>query len=193
MPELRSVAVFCGSRVGASPAYRTAAVALGEGLARAGLRLVYGGGRIGLMGALADAALAAGGEVVGVIPDFLQRWEVAHAGCSELIVTDSMHTRKRRMFELSDAFVSFPGGLGTFDETFEILTWRQLRLHDKPILIWDIEGSAAALLGLIESAITDGFAPPDAREFFETVAGVPALLERLAALHPEPSGAAALL
>lgn len=193
MPELRSVAVFCGSRVGVSPAYHIAAVALGEGLARAGMRLVYGGGRIGLMGAMADAALAAGGEVVGVIPDFLQRWEVAHAGCSELIVTDSMHTRKRRMFELSDAFVSFPGGLGTFDETFEILTWRQLRLHDKPILICDIEGSATALLSLIELAITDGFAPPDAREFFEAVAGVPALLERLSVLHPVPSGAAALL
>jgi hypothetical protein len=193
MPDLRSVAVFCGSRVGARPAYRAAAVELGEGLARAGLRLVYGGGRIGLMGAMADAALGAGGEVIGVIPDFLERFEVAHGGVTELIVTDSMHTRKRRMFELADAFVSFPGGLGTFDETFEILTWRQLRLHDKPVLICDIEGSAAALLGLIEGAVGDGFAPPDAREFFETVAGVPALLERLTALHPVPGGAAALL
>jgi uncharacterized protein (TIGR00730 family) len=193
MPEIRSVAVFCGSRNGTLPAWRTAAEALGEGLARAGLRLIFGGGRIGLMGAMADAALAAGGTVIGVIPDFLQRWEVAHAGVSELIVTDSMHTRKRRMFELADAFVSFAGGLGTFDETFEILTWRQLRLHDKPILVCDIDGSAAALLGLIEGSIADGFAPAEARGLYETVAGVPALLERLATLHPVQGGADALL
>ena len=193
MPDIRSVAVFCGSRAGASPAYHAAAVALGKGLALAGIRLIYGGGRIGLMGAMADSAITAGGNVVGVIPDFLQRSEVAHSGCSELIITDSMHTRKRRMFEMSDAFVSFPGGLGTFDETFEILTWRQLRLHDKPILICDIEGSAAALLGLIEGSIADGFAPPDARDFYETVVGVPALLERLGTLSPMPGGATALL
>jgi len=193
MPDIRSVAVFCGSRNGVSPAYHAAAVALGEGLARAGMRLIYGGGRIGLMGAMADAAIGAGGTVVGVIPDFLQRWEVAHSGCTELIVTDSMHTRKRRMFEMSDAFVSFPGGLGTFDETFEILTWRQLRLHDKPILICDIEGSAAALLGLIEGSIADGFAPGDARDLYETVVGVPALLGRLGDLAAVPGGATALL
>ena len=190
MPEIRSVAVFCGSRPGALPEYHAAAIALGAGLAKAGMRLVYGGGRVGLMGAVADGALAAGGTVIGVIPDFLQQWEVAHAGCTELIVTDSMHTRKRRMFELSDAFVSFPGGLGTFDETFEILTWRQLRLHDKPVLICDIAGSAKALLGLIDGAVGDGFAPADAHEFYETVAGVPALLERLGTLHTAPGGVA---
>jgi uncharacterized protein (TIGR00730 family) len=193
MPGIASVAVFCGSRTGASPVYRAAAVALGEGLARAGLRLIFGGGRIGLMGALADAAIGAGGTVIGVIPDFLQRWEVAHAGCAELIVTDSMHTRKRRMFELADAFVSFPGGLGTFDETFEILTWRQLKLHDKPILVCDIEGSSAALLGLIEGSIADGFAPAEARALYETVVGVPALMQRLTHLATVPGGAAALL
>ncbi len=193
MPAIRTVAVFCGSRPGRSPLWRAAATALGEGLGRAGLHLVFGGGRIGLMGAVADAALAAGGRVTGVIPDFLQQWEVAHQGVSELIVTDSMHSRKRRMFELSDAFVSFPGGLGTFDETFEILTWKQLRLHDKPVLICDIDGSAAALCGLIEGAIADGFAPPEAGGFFETVASVPALLARLAELGTVPGGAAALL
>jgi hypothetical protein len=193
MPEIRSVAVFCGSRAGASPAYHAAAVALGDRLARAGVRLIYGGGRIGLMGAMADAAIAAGGTVIGVIPDFLQRWEVAHGGCAELIVTDTMHTRKRRMFELADAFVTLPGGLGTFDETFEILTWRQLKLHNKPILLCDIEGSAAALVALIEETIRDGFAPPDARALYETVAGVPALMERLASLRTVPGGASALL
>jgi uncharacterized protein (TIGR00730 family) len=193
MPEIRSVAVFCGSRTGHAPVWRAAAVALGEGLGRAGIRLIFGGGRIGLMGALADGALAAGGTVIGVIPDFLQRWEVAHAGVSELIVTDSMHERKRHMFELADAFVTLPGGLGTFDETFEILTWRQLRLHDKPILICDVEGSAAALVGLIEGAVADGFAPPDAHALYEVVDGVPALLGRLAQVGTVPGGAAARL
>ena len=193
MSAIRSVAVFCGSRTGHAPGFHAAAAELGEGLARAGMQLVFGGGRVGLMGALADATLAAGGRVVGVIPDFLQQWEVAHQGIDELIVTDSMHTRKRRMFELADAFVSFPGGLGTFDETFEILTWRQLRLHDKPILICNVDGSAAALLHLIEGAIADGFAPADARSFYEMVDGVPALLARLAELGAVPGGASALL
>ena len=193
MPAIRSVAVFCGSRTGHLPAFREAAVELGQGLAQAGMQLVYGGGRIGLMGALADATLAAGGQVVGVIPDFLQQYEVAHQGVQELVVTDSMHTRKRRMFELADAFVSFPGGLGTFDETFEILTWRQLRLHDKPVLICDVGGSAAALLMLIEGAVADGFAPPEARDFYEVADGVPALLARLAVLGPVAGGVPSLL
>lgn len=194
MPGIRSVAVFCGSRTGRSPACRAAATALGEGLGRAGIQLVFGGGRVGLMGAVADAALAAGGRVIGVIPDFLQRWEVAHQGVTELIVTDTMHARKQRMFDLSDAFISLPGGLGTFDETFEILTWKQLRLHDKPILICDVDGSAAALLALIEGSVADGFAPAEALGFYEVAQGVPALLARLAALGPATApGASALL
>lgn len=193
MPEIRSAAVFCGSRAGAAPKYREAATALGAGLARAGIELVFGGGRVGLMGAVADATLAGGGSVLGVIPEFLQRWEVAHAGVSELIVTDSMHTRKRIMFDRSDAFICFAGGLGTFDETFEILTWRQLRLHDKPILICDIDGSAAPLLHLIEASIAEGFAPPDARDFYEVLYGVPALLDRLTQVQRAPQGESALL
>ena len=194
MPAIRSVAVFCGSRAGGLPAYAAAATELGRGLAAAGIRLIYGGGRVGLMGAVADATLAAGGHVIGVIPDFLQQWEVAHQGVDELIVTDSMHTRKRRMFDLSDAFFSFPGGLGTFDETFAILTWRQLRLHDKPILICDVEGSAVALLALIRGAVDDGFAAAEAHNFFEAVAGVPALLARLEELGTAPAaGSSALL
>ncbi len=193
MPEIRSVAVFCGSRVGSSPAYAAAALALGESLAKSGIRLIYGGGRIGLMGALADGALGAGGKVIGVIPDFLQRFEVAHSGCSELIITDTMHTRKRRMFDLADAFVTMPGGLGTFDETFEILTWRQLKLHDKPILICDIDGSAKALLNLLEDSILDGFAPAEARALYETVGGVVELMERLTRIEAVSGGASALL
>lgn len=193
MSDIHTVAVFCGSSMGTAPQHREAAVALGRGLATAGLRLVYGGGRVGLMGALADAALGAGGRVIGVIPDFLTRWEVAHEGVSQMIVTDSMHSRKRRMFELSDAFVTLPGGLGTLDETVEIITWRQLRLHDKPVLVCDVMGSAAPLVGAIEAAIAGGFARSEVRGLFEVLPGVPAVLERLRSLPSVSSGAAALL
>jgi uncharacterized protein (TIGR00730 family) len=179
MPLIRAVAVFCGSHAGNDPAYRAAAAALGRGIAEAGLRLVFGGGRIGLMGALADAALAASGQVTGVIPDFLTRQEVAHRGISELIVTGDMHSRKQRMFELSDAFVSLPGGLGTLDETIEIITWRQLGLHDKPVLLCDVAGSARPLLVAIDAAIANGFAAPAVRRLLEVMPGVPATLERL--------------
>lgn len=193
MPDITSVAVFCGSHPGHSPAFRAAAEELGRGLARSGIRLIYGGGRVGLMGAVADATIAGGGTVVGVIPEFLTRMEVAHDGVAELIITDSMHSRKRRMFELAHAFVTFPGGLGTLDETFEILTWRQLGLHDKPILICDVAGSAGPLLALIEAAIQSGFARPDARALYEVVNDVPSVLGRLARLTTPSNGAAALL
>ncbi|MCL2430576.1 MAG: TIGR00730 family Rossman fold protein [Alphaproteobacteria bacterium] len=193
MPEIRSVAVFCGSRPGDSPVYLQAATALGEGLARSGIALVFGGGRVGLMGAVADATLKAGGRVIGVIPDFLTRREVAHPAISELIVTETMHARKRRMFELSDAFISLPGGLGTFDETIEIITWRQLGLHAKPVLICDVAGSAEPLLAMIDSAIAHGFAAASARGLYERVDCVPALLARLGKLAAPTGGEAALL
>ncbi|MEO9189899.1 MAG: TIGR00730 family Rossman fold protein [Acetobacteraceae bacterium] len=193
MTAIRSVAVFCGSRLGASPDYRVAAAALGRGLAEARLRLVFGGGRIGLMGALADAALAAGGEVVGVIPEFLARIEVAHAGLTELTLTDSMHARKLRMYELSDAFVVLPGGLGTLDEALEVITWRQLGLHDKPILLCDVAGSAAPLVATIEAAIARGFATPEMRGLFELTDGVAATLDVLGALVPGEAGSAVRL
>jgi uncharacterized protein (TIGR00730 family) len=193
MSDIHAVAVFCGSRTGNDPAYRAAAQMLGHGLAEAGIRLVYGGGRIGLMGIMADAALAAGGKVTGVIPEFLTRREVAHATITELIVTDSMHSRKQRMFEASDAFISLPGGLGTLDETIEIITWRQLGLHAKPILICDVAGSAAPFRATIEAAIAADFADPAARELYEVVDGVPAVLHRLAHLHGGTRGEATLL
>lgn len=193
MPDIQSVAVFCGSNPGDDPVYRRAAAALGDGLARSGKTLVYGGGRVGLMGAVADAALKAGGRVIGVIPDFLTRCEVAHPGVSELIVTDTMHVRKTRMFQLSDAFVSMPGGLGTFDETIEIITWRQLGLHDKPVLICDVAGSAAPLLGMIEAAIAHGFAGPEVRRLYQKVDGVAALLGKLGKMSAVAGGEAALL
>jgi uncharacterized protein (TIGR00730 family) len=178
--KIKSVAVFCGASMGGDPLFRQAAEDLGAGLAQQGQRLVYGGGGIGLMGVVANAALAAGGKVAGVIPDFLRRREAAHPELVELEVTDSMHSRKLRMSDLADAFVAIPGGLGTLDETIEILTWKQLGLHDKPIFICDVAGSAAPLLRLIESTIEMGFAKPDVRKMYEPISGVAALLERLA-------------
>jgi uncharacterized protein (TIGR00730 family) len=191
MPLIRAVAVFCGSHAGNDPAFRAAAAALGRGIAEAGLRLVFGGGRIGLMGALADAALSASGQVTGVIPEFLTQREVAHSGISEMIVTDSMHSRKQRMFELSDAFVSLPGGLGTLDETVEIMTWRQLGLHDKPLLLCDVAGAARPLLAAIDAAIANGFAAPSARRLVEVLPDVPATLRRLIGAHVPSGGEAA--
>lgn len=180
---MRSVVVFCGSRLGRDPAWRAATVELGRGLAEAGIKLIYGGGRLGLMGVVADAVLDAGGEVLGIIPEFLTAMEVAHERVTELVVTDSMHSRKRRMFELADAFVTMPGGLGTLDETVEIVTWRQLGLHEKPVLICNVNGWADALLGAFETAITDGFAGPTARGLFEVFPDVPAVLSRLEAVQ----------
>jgi uncharacterized protein (TIGR00730 family) len=179
MHEIYSVAVFCGSRLGVNPEFASAARALGEGLAQAGIRLVYGGGGNGIMGVVADAVLDGGGSVLGVIPSFLTKWEVAHRGVTEMAVVDSMHDRKRRMAEEADAFITMPGGIGTMDETIEIISWRQLRLHDKPIYICDVAGSAAPLVFAIEAMIDQGFAPPEARGFFTVVNGVPALLDLL--------------
>jgi len=193
MARIHSVAVFCGSHMGDDPVFRAAATGLGQALAGEGMRLVYGGGRVGLMGAVADGAVAAGGTVIGVIPEFLRRAEVAHEGLSELIVTEDMHTRKRRMFELSDAFVSFPGGLGTLDETFEILTWRQLRLHDKPIVICDINRSAGPLLALMEAVIGAGFARPDVREYYAVTRGIAETMELLRRTAAREGGRTALL
>ncbi len=176
---IRSVAVFCGSRHGHDPAMARAAEALGTGLAQRDMRLVYGGGRIGLMGVLADAVLAAGGDVSGVIPEFLTRTEAAHEHVADLTVTDSMHTRKQRMFSLADAFVTMPGGLGTLDETVEIITWRQLRLHDKPVLICDVGGWAQGLLAAFAAAVRDGFADEPCGTLFEVLPDVASVLRRL--------------
>jgi uncharacterized protein (TIGR00730 family) len=138
--KIRRLCVYCGSSPGVDPRYREAARALGGGLAARGIELVYGGGRNGLMGLVADAVLAGGGKVTGVIPLHLQNRELAHVGLSELLVVDSMHERKRVMAERADAFAVLPGGIGTLDETVEILSWRQLGLHDKPIYVVDIAG-----------------------------------------------------
>lgn len=178
-----SVTVFCGASPGDTPTYAEAAKTLGTGLAERGMRLVFGGGHVGLMGLTAGAALEAGGAVVGIIPDFLRQREVEFQGLTELIVTDSMHTRKRRLFAMGDAFVVMPGGLGTYDETFEILTWKQLGQHGKPIILVNILGWAASFEALVEQTIERGFAKPEIRDLFEIQPDVPAALLRLEALR----------
>lgn len=184
-----NVCVFCGSMSGHDPAHAALARALGAGLARAGLGLVYGGGRIGLMGAVADGALDAGGRAIGVIPDFLMRHEIPHRSLSRLEVVGTMHQRKQRMVELSDAFLTLPGGFGTFDETVEIITWRQLGLHHKPILIVNGGGWARALVGLFEAAIAQGFARPKTRALFDVADGVEGALAWLRAQLLGPASA----
>ncbi len=190
--DYRAVAVFCGSRLGRDPRHAEAADTLGRLLAEAGVRLVYGGGRIGLMGRIADACLAAGGQVTGVIPTFLARWEMAHGSVQEMLEVESMHVRKARMAEIADAFVMLPGGLGTLDETIEIITWRQLKLHDKPIVVCDVAGSARPLLDAIEASIAMGFAEPSARDLYAVANGPEAVLPLLATLRPGTRAAAAL-
>ncbi|RME85858.1 MAG: TIGR00730 family Rossman fold protein [Caldilineae bacterium] len=160
---LRRICVFCGSNPGANGAYVAAARRLGELLARDGLELVYGGGMTGIMGALADAALAAGARVVGVIPQAMVVPRVVHEGLSELRVTPDMHTRKATMYELADAFIALPGGFGTFDELFETITWSQLGYLPKPIGLLNVSGYFDPLLALIDQAVREGFVKENQR------------------------------
>ncbi len=154
---VRRVCVFCGARDGARPVYLEFARALGALLVERGLGVVYGGASVGLMGALADEALARGGEVIGVLPQALVDREIAHAGLSELHVVDTMHARKAKMAELSDAFVAMPGGLGTFEELFEVITWQMLGIHQKPIGLLDVGGYYAPLRAALEHGAAEGF------------------------------------
>jgi uncharacterized protein (TIGR00730 family) len=194
MYNVHTVAVFCGARSGRDPAFLESARALGDGLAKAGIRLVYGGGRIGMMGVLADAALEAGGAVIGVIPTFLADREKAHKGVADMIFTDTMHARKRQMFDKSDAFLILPGGLGTLDEAAEILTWKQLGLHHKPILICDIKGWARPFAALLESYVEEGFVAPEGMTLYEILPDVASALARLRRIAvPEESDRSALL
>lgn len=180
MATVQSVCVYCGSSSRVAESYREAARQLGEALARQGIELVYGGGRIGLMGICADAALAAGGRVTGIIPRHLHDVEVGHQGATRLLVTETMHERKRLMFEMSDAFLVLPGGLGTLDETFEIITWRQLALHDKPIIVVDIEGYWRPFRALVQHVVDEGFARPTVLSLFKVV---PSIEEAFTALE----------
>ena len=160
---MKSVAVYCGSNAGARPVYTERAIALGQLLARERLTLVYGGGNVGLMGIVADAALEAGGEVIGVIPEQLMGWEVAHKGLTRLEVVANMHERKMRMFDLSDGFIALPGGFGTLDEMFERLTWRQLGIGDKPCAFLDVDGFYTPLAAMMDRMVEERFLHPDQR------------------------------
>ncbi|MEM7481394.1 MAG: TIGR00730 family Rossman fold protein [Acidobacteriota bacterium] len=154
---MRRICVFCGSNSGSRPAYREAARQLGTTLAERGVGVVYGGGRVGLMGELADAALARGGEVIGVIPEALFEKEVGHPGLTELHRTRTMHERKALMAELSDAFVALPGGIGTLEELFEVWTWAQLGFHGKAVALYDVEGYFGPLLAYVDRMVEQGF------------------------------------
>ena len=182
--SIRSVCVFCGSRPGRRPEYLEAARSLGAELARRGLTLVYGGANIGLMGAVADAALAGGGRVVGVLPDVLKGREIAHPGLTELHLVDSMHTRKAMMAARADAFIAMPGGVGTFEELFEITTWAQLGLHQKPVGLLDVADFYAPLLALMRRAVDEGFVPEARAQPFVSDPSPTALLERLLGAGP---------
>jgi uncharacterized protein (TIGR00730 family) len=164
------VAVFCGSSAGRESRYAAAAAAFGRGLAAAGVGIVCGGASVGLMGVLADAALAAGGEVIGVIPGGLFAAEVPHQGLTQLQVVASMHERKAVMADLADAFAALPGGLGTLDELFEVLTWRQLGLHAKPVALVDVDGFWEPLAEMLDGLTAEGFVPAETRGWLARVA-----------------------
>ncbi len=160
---MKSVCVFCGSSEGSRPVYAEAARHMGEEIARRGLRLIYGGGKVGLMGAVANSAPAAGGEVVGVIPDALVSKEIGHEGLAELHVVGSMHERKKMMADLSDGFVALPEGYGTFEEFLEVLSWAQLSIHEKPCALLDVAGYWQPLVSLFDRSVAEGFVRPKHR------------------------------
>lgn len=184
--ELRRICVFCGSSPGRLPVYREAATALGRGLVRRGAGLVFGGGHVGIMGAVADAVLASGGRAVGVIPRGLQARELAHGGLTELHVVETMHQRKALMAELSDAFVALPGGMGTLEETTEVLTWAQLGIHQKPVGFLDVAGYWTPFVAMLDHAVAEGFLRPDQRALVLVEREVEPLLDRLSAWRPAP-------
>lgn len=183
---MKNIAVFCGASAGADPLYAEAAAKLGHYLAANHLRLIYGGGSVGLMGVVADAVLAHGGQVTGVIPDFLVRKEVGHRGLSECIITQTMHERKMHMAERADAFVVLPGGLGTMDELFEIMTWAQLQLHAKPIGLLNAGGFFDPLVRLLEHFVQQGFVSEKSCRLLQLADDPATLLACLAALPGNP-------
>ncbi|MDE2146486.1 MAG: TIGR00730 family Rossman fold protein [Burkholderiales bacterium] len=175
-----SLCVYCGSRHGSRPAYTAAAQALGHAIGERGWQLVYGGGKVGLMGEVADAALAAGGRVVGVIPESLQRREVGHPGLHELHVVPTMHRRKQLMAERADAFVALPGGIGTLEELYEVWTWHQLGYHAKPVGLLNIDGYFDPLLQFMQGTVREGFLSAEQHAVLQVGTDVHALLSALA-------------
>ena len=188
MNKRLSLCVYCGSRAGSEAAYAEAARAVGTLIGRQGWQLVYGGGRAGLMGVVADAALAAGAPVVGVIPATLMERELGHAGLTELHVVDTMHQRKLMMAERADAFLALPGGIGTFEELFEVWTWRQLGYHDKPLGLLNVDGYYDALLAFMTQVMQRGFVAEAQRELLQVDIDASRLIERLAQLAVRATG-----
>lgn len=186
MTVLRAVCVFCGSSVPGDPRYRDAARALGTLLARSGITLVYGGGRVGLMGELADAALASGGRVIGVIPVGLFAREVNHTGLTELHEVASMHERKQLMYDLADAFAALPGGLGTLEEVAEAATWSQIGLHSKPLVLIDVDGFWDPLVAQLDRMAGVGLLRPAGRDLIQRAREAEEALAVLAAAEPAP-------
>jgi uncharacterized protein (TIGR00730 family) len=176
-----SVCVYCGSRHGARPGYQAAAQALGAAIGARGWQLVYGGGKVGLMGEVADATLQAGGRVVGVIPETLKKREVDHPGLHELHVVATMHERKQLMAERADLFIALPGGIGTLEELYEVWTWRQLAYHDKPIGLLNVDGYYDALLRFMDHTVAEGFLSPEQQQVLHVGTEPAALLDALAA------------
>jgi hypothetical protein len=185
---MKRVCVFCGSNAGIRPEYGIAAQGVAAALARRGLGLVFGGGKVGLMGVIADSMLRAGGEVIGVIPQSLVAREVAHRGITDLRVVDTMHQRKALMNELSDAFIALPGGFGTLDEFFEILTWSQLGIHGKPVGLLNVAGYYDSLLAMLDHAVTERFLRPAHRELVLADIDADALVQRLVSLSAAQDG-----
>ncbi|MGY3605080.1 MULTISPECIES: LOG family protein [unclassified Bradyrhizobium] len=183
---LKSVCIFCGSSPGRDPIYLETAVATGQALAKAGITIVYGGGKVGLMGAVADAALAAGGRVVGVIPRALVEREIGHTGLSQLHIVETMHERKTMMAELSDGFIALPGGAGTLEELFEEWTWAQLGIHQKPCGLLNVKDYFAPLMAMVERMVAEGFTIRAYAEILIIETKVEALLRRFAAYQPPP-------
>ena len=183
-----SICVYCGSRFGARPAYKAAAQALGQAIGERGWQLVYGGGKVGLMGTVADATLAAGGRVVGIIPDSLKRLEVEHTGLQELHVVSTMHVRKQMMAERADLFIALPGGIGTLEELYEVWTWRQLGYHDQPIGLVNTEGYYDRLLAFMAHSVEEGFLSGPQNSVLQVGEDPVELLLRLAALKSPVDG-----
>jgi uncharacterized protein (TIGR00730 family) len=178
---MKSVCVFCGGNLGSRPSYLAAARRLGEEIAARGMTLVYGGASVGLMGAIADAAIARGGRVSGVLPEFMITREIAHPGLSELCLVGSMHERKAEMAARADAFVALPGGFGTLDELFEVLTWAQLGLHRKPIALLDVDGYYTPLIAFLDRAAAEGLLRPEYRAMLLVESDAGRVVDRLAA------------
>jgi uncharacterized protein (TIGR00730 family) len=181
---IQSIAIFCASAYGTNPVYRDAAEQLGRSLAERNINLIYGGATVGLMSAVAESALAAGGRVIGVIPEVLVDLEVAHHGITELHITDTMHTRKALMGEKADAFVVLPGGFGTFEEMFEVLAWQTLKLHAKPVLLLNINGFYDPLLKFLDHCVAEGMLKQKNREILLVANTVDQMLDQLLTAIP---------